>query len=67
MIEEVKAVKILKGYRGKKPADIPALVDIIMKTSKMLQENPEIRELDINPVFAMSQGAIATDARIIIE
>ncbi len=67
MIEEVKAVKILKGYRGKKPADIPALVDIMMKTSKMLQENPEIRELDINPVFAMNQGAVATDARIIIE
>ncbi len=67
MMEEIKAVKILKGYRGRKPANMDALVDVLLKTSKMLQENPEIKELDINPVFATSQNAVATDARIIIE
>jgi len=67
MIKEIKAYKILKGYRGKKPASIDALVDILMKTSKMMEENPEIKELDINPVFALPDQAIAGDARIIIE
>ena len=67
MIKEIKAYKILKGYRGKKPVSIDALVDILMKTSKMMEENPEIKELDINPVFALPDQAIAGDARIIIE
>ena len=66
MIEETKATKILKGYRGRKPADINALVSLLMKTSKMLQENSEIKELDINPVFALHDRAVAADARIII-
>jgi len=67
MIKEIKAYKILKGYRGKKPVNIDALVDILMKTSKMMVENPEIKELDINPVFSLPDQAIAGDARIIIE
>lgn len=67
MIKEIKAYKILKGYRGKKPVSTNALVDILMKTSKMMVENPEIKELDINPVFALPDQAIAGDARIIIE
>jgi len=67
MIKEIKAYKILEGYRGKKPVNINALVDILLKTSRMLQENPEIKELDINPIFALSDRAIAGDARIIIE
>ncbi|MDI6825675.1 MAG: acetate--CoA ligase family protein [Candidatus Aenigmarchaeota archaeon] len=67
MIKEIKAFKILKGYRGQKPVDFKALVDILLKTSKMLEENPEIRELDINPIFALPDRAVAVDARIIIE
>ena len=66
MIEEIKATKILKGYRGRKPADMNALVSLLLKTSKLLQESPEIRELDINPVFALHDKAVAADARIII-
>ncbi len=67
MIKEIKAFKILKGYRGQKPVDFKMLVDILLKTSKMLEENPEIKELDINPIFAFSDRAVAVDARIIIE
>ncbi len=67
MMKEIKSYKILKGYRGKKPADLEALTDILLKTSKMLGENPEIKELDINPVFALPKGAVAVDARIIIK
>jgi acetyl-CoA synthetase (ADP-forming) len=67
MIKEIRAFKILKGYRGKKPVDFEALVDILLKTSKMLEENQEIKELDINPIFALPDRAVAVDARIIIE
>ncbi len=67
MISEIKGVKILRGIRGKAPVDFKALVDILMRTSRMLEENPEIKELDINPVFAMTDGTVAVDARIIID
>jgi acyl-CoA synthetase (NDP forming) len=67
MIKEIKGYKILKGYRGKPSVNMQALVDILLKTSKMLEENPEIKELDINPVFALPDRAVAGDARIIIE
>jgi acetyl-CoA synthetase (ADP-forming) len=67
MITEIKGVKILKGIRGKEPVDFKALIDLLMKTSRMLKQNPDIRELDINPVFALKEGAIAVDARIIID
>lgn len=66
MIKEIKGFKILQGYRGKRPADLNVLIDVLMKTSKMLEENPEIKELDINPIFALPDKAIAVDARIII-
>ena len=67
MIKDIKAYKILEAYRGSKPANIDALVDMLLKTSRLLEENHEIKELDINPVFAMPDGAVAADARIIIE
>lgn len=66
MIKEIKGYKILKGYRGKR-YDVRALVEILLKTSRMLEENQEIRELDINPVIALPKGAVAVDARIIID
>lgn len=66
MIREIKGYKILKGYRGKS-YDVGALVEILLKTSRLLEENQEIRELDINPVIALSKGAVAVDARIIID
>jgi len=67
MLKEIKGLKILKGYRGKPPVDFEALVDILLKTSRMLEDNLEIKELDINPIFALSDRAVAGDARIIVE
>lgn len=65
MIEETKYYKVLKGYRGES-CDINALIEILLKTSKLLEENQEIVELDINPVIALPKGAVAVDARIVI-
>jgi len=65
MIKEIKGYKILEGYRGKK-CDIKGLVDVLLKTSKLLEENQEIKELDINPLFILAKGLVAVDARIVI-
>ena len=66
MIEEIKAVKILDGARGMPACHKPTLAEILYKTSKMLMENPEIKELDMNPILAYPDSARIVDARIIM-
>lgn len=69
MVQEIKASKILEGVRGQKPRDIDALIDVILSVSKMVDENPEITELDCNPTFVYEEGegALVVDARILID
>jgi len=58
---------ILKGFRGQKPANKEAIVNTILVVSRIMEKNPEIKEIDINPLFATSKNAIAVDIRIILE
>ena len=67
MITEVKGYPILKGYRGQPPADIDAIVQILMNTSRLVMDHMEIKELDLNPIIVYQKGAKTVDARIIIE
>jgi acetate---CoA ligase (ADP-forming) subunit beta len=67
MIKEIKGYPILEGYRGHEPANIKILEDILLKVSEFVENQPEIKELDINPIFAYRDGALALDARIILE
>jgi acyl-CoA synthetase (NDP forming) len=67
MITEVKAYPILKGYRNQPPADIDAIVKILLKTSKLVMDHQEIKELDLNPIIVYEKGAKTVDARIILE
>src|SRR4030043_241306 len=67
MIREMKGYPLLEGYRGQEPADIPFLEALILKVSDLIDKNPEIKELDLNPVFAYKDGAVAVDARVILE
>jgi len=67
MIKEIKGYPILEGYRGQEAADIPFLEELIVKVSDFVNKNPGIKELDLNPVFAYKDGAVAVDARIILE
>lgn len=67
MIREIKGFPLLQGYRGKEPASIPALVEMILKISRLIHQNPEIKEMELNPVFAYKDKALAVDARIILE
>lgn len=67
MITEVKGYPILKGYRGQPPADIGAIVQILMNTSRLIIDHTEIKELDLNPIMVYDKGAKTVDARIILE
>ncbi len=67
MIRDIKGYPLLEGYRGQEPVDVSYLEELLLKVSQFVEENPEIRELDINPVFAYSDGAVAVDARVILE
>jgi len=67
MISEVKAYPLLKGYRNTPPADIDAIVKILLNTSRLVTDYPAIKELDLNPVIVYEKGAKTVDARIILE
>lgn len=67
MIREIRSYKILEGARGMPKADLETIIDIMLKTSDMLMECPEIVELDMNPVLVYEVGAKIVDARIILE
>ena len=66
LITSTKAYHLLSGARGKPPADIGSLKDIILRLAKIAEENPEIYELEINPVMVneRSKGSWAVDALV---
>lgn len=66
MIKEVKAYKILSGYRGIPPSDINKIADVIVRVGEIGYRYPEIREIDINPLMAYPDGVLALDVRIIL-
>ena len=67
MVREIKGYPLLEGYRGEEPADVSALEELILRVSRFVEQTPEIKELDLNPVFAYSKGAAVVDARVILE
>ena len=67
MIREIKGYPILEGYRGQEPANIAVLEQMLLKVSEFVDSKPEIKELDINPIFAYRDSALAIDARVILE
>ena len=67
MIREIKGYPLLEGYRGQEPANISVLEDLLLKLSDFVDKTPQIKELDLNPIMAYSDGAVAVDARVILE
>ncbi|MEM2538746.1 MAG: acetate--CoA ligase family protein, partial [Candidatus Methanomethylicia archaeon] len=67
MIREIRGYPLLKGYRGQPPVDENAIIEALMKTSKLLMDFPKIEQLDLNPIFAYEKGIKVIDARIILE
>jgi acetyl coenzyme A synthetase (ADP forming)-like protein len=66
MLDSVGAAEVLRGVRGQKGVNRAALADIIAKTSRLVNDFPEISEVDLNPIFATEKGARAVDVRIVI-
>ncbi len=64
MVSSIKGHRILEGVRGRKAVALEALYEIIQRTSQMLVENPQVKELDLNPVLAFEDGAYVADVRI---
>jgi acyl-CoA synthetase (NDP forming) len=67
MIREIKGYPLLEGYRGQEAVDVSHLEELLLKVSDFVEQNPEISELDLNPIFAYSDGAVAVDARVVLE
>jgi len=67
MIREIKGFALLTGFRGEKPVDVAYLENLLMKVSRLVEENPEIQELDLNPVIAYPESAVVVDARIVLK
>jgi len=66
MMEQTKIYKALKGVRGRKPVDLAALQDLMVRFSELVVENPWIKEIDINPLLVSSDRLLALDARVVV-
>lgn len=67
MLDGIQAKEMLHGVRGGDAVNRDALADIIVRVSKLVSDFPEIIELDLNPVFATKDDAIAADVRIVVD
>jgi acetyl-CoA synthetase (ADP-forming) len=66
MILEIKGYSALAGYRGFPPADQDAIVNLILSVSRLVTENPQIDQMDLNPAMVYEHGALVVDARILL-
>jgi acetyltransferase len=66
MMEQTKIYTALKGVRGRKPVDLPALEDLLVRFSQLIVEQRWIAEIDINPLLASPEQLLALDARVVI-
>ena len=66
MIRSIRGYRLLEGYRGHPPADIAAIEELLLRVARLVEEIPDISELDLNPVIALppGQGCWIVDARI---
>ncbi|HWP13401.1 MAG TPA: acetate--CoA ligase family protein [Ramlibacter sp.] len=67
MLDGIQAAEMLKGVRGGDPVNREALSGLIVRVSRLVSDFPEIAEMDLNPVFASRDGAIAADVRIVVD
>ncbi len=66
MIREIRGFPLLTGYRGQAAVDLAALEHVLLQVSALAETHPEIKELDLNPIFAYSHGCLAVDARVVL-
>lgn len=67
MMDEIRSSKLLGGFRGSRPRDRKAIVNLLLTVSEIIEAYPDIRELDLNPVLVHEEGLSIADARIILK
>ncbi len=67
LIESTKIFNLLQGVRGESQSDVEAVIDVLLRLSQLVNDFPEIVELDINPLLAFVKGYSAVDIKITIK
>jgi acetyl coenzyme A synthetase (ADP forming)-like protein len=67
MMGEIRGARLLDAVRGMPPADRAALEDVLLRVARLVTDCPEIAELDVNPLMATPSGAVAVDARVMLQ
>jgi acyl-CoA synthetase (NDP forming) len=65
-VREIRASRLLDGFRGSDPVDTAVLEEILLRVSEFVAKTPQVKEMDLNPIFAYPDGAVAVDARVIL-
>jgi acyl-CoA synthetase (NDP forming) len=66
MIAEIRATRLLDGFRGRPPVDREAIRRVLLRLSDLMIASPDIEELDLNPLIGYSSGVLAVDARVVL-
>ena len=66
MLDELRGARLLDGVRGRAPVDRAAIVELIVGLSALVDARPDIVEIDLNPVIATPDGALAVDALVVV-
>ena len=64
MLRSLRSYRLLTGYRNSPPLDVAAFAELLHRVSAMVEDIPELTELDLNPVFVRQHGAVVADIRI---
>jgi acyl-CoA synthetase (NDP forming) len=64
LVQGGKTGRLVAGFRGRPANDAPALVDLLLRLSRLAEDFPSVSELDLNPVLAFPDGCVAVDARV---
>jgi acyl-CoA synthetase (NDP forming) len=69
MVRAIRGFRLLQGYRGQPAADLAAIEELLLRISQLVEELPEIREMDLNPVLTLpsGEGCRIVDARVRVE
>jgi acyl-CoA synthetase (NDP forming) len=66
MTSEIRGARALEGVRGRKPADVAAVRDLLVRVSDLVARHPGIEEMDLNPVIVQEKGLVVADARVVL-
>ena len=67
MVEGIRSKKVLEGLRGNPAPDKAGIADYLLRISQLVSDFPQIKEIDINPVFGLEKSVVVADARIIVK